>query len=333
MSGLSEATMRAWQVQGAGEPIEVLRAVDVPVPDPGPGQIRVRVTAAGIGLPDVLMCRGTYPLTPPLPFTPGQEATGVITAVGDGVTREIGSRVMLVSAFYDGRGSFAHECLALSSTAFPVPEGLTDAEAAGFWIPHLTAWTGLVERGHLAAGEWLAVLGAAGGSGIAAVQLGRALGGRVIAVVGDQQRAEFARELGAEIAVDHREGPLAPVLRAATDDRGVDLIYDPVGGAMAEDAAGSLARNGRHLAVGFASGRWPALAPHDLVVANSSLVGVFAGGQTAAELDEIHVALSRLVADGKLLNAVTATPTFDELPEALQRLADRSTIGKLVMVP
>src|SRR5271169_877954 len=121
MSALSGETMRAWQVQGAGEPIDVLRPVELAVPDPGPGQIRVRVTAAGIGLPDVLMCRGTYPLTPALPFTPGQEATGVITAVGDGATHRIGSRVMLVSAFYDGHGSFAEECLALSSTAFPVP--------------------------------------------------------------------------------------------------------------------------------------------------------------------------------------------------------------------
>src|ERR1700736_2281639 len=134
---MSGETMRAWQVQEAGEPIHVLGSVELPMPDPGPGQIRVRVTAAGIGLPDVLMCRGTYPLTPALPFTPGQEATRVITAIGDGVSHEIGSRVMFVSAFYDGHGSFAEECLALSSTAFPVPEGLTDAEAAGFWIPHL----------------------------------------------------------------------------------------------------------------------------------------------------------------------------------------------------
>jgi NADPH2:quinone reductase len=329
---MSGETMRAWQVQEAGEPIDVLGSVELPMPDPGPGQIRVRVTAAGIGLPDVLMCRGSYPLTPALPFTPGQEATGIITAIGDGVTREIGSRVMFVSAFYDGHGSFAEECLSQSATAFPVPEGLTDAEAAGFWIPHLTAWTGLVERGHLVEGEWLAVLGAAGGSGIAAVQLGRALGGRVIAVVGDQERAAFCRELGAEVAIDHRDGPLAALLRAATDDRGIDVIYDPVGGAMAEAASSSLARNGRHLAVGFASGRWPKLATHDLVLANTSLVGVYAGGQSAAELDEIHLALSRLVAEGRLRNAVTATPTFDELPNAVQRLADRSTIGKMVMV-
>ena len=332
MSATSGATMRAWQVRGTGEPIDVLRSVELDLPDPGPGQIRVRVTAAGIGLPDVLMCRGTYPLTPASPFTPGQEATGVITAIGDDVTRKIGSRVMFVSAFYDGHGSFAEECLALSSTTFPVPAGLTDAEAAGFWIPHLTAWTGLVERGHLAPGEWLAVLGAAGGSGIASVQLGRALGARVIAVVGDSERAEFCRELGAELAINHRDGRLAPALREATGGRGVDVIYDPVGGTIAEDAAGSLARNGRHLAVGFASGRWPVLASHDLVIANSSLVGVFAGGQSPAELDEVHLALSRLIGDGSLRSAVTATSRFDELPNALQRLADRSTIGKLVMV-
>ena len=325
--------MRAWQVQGTGEPADVLRAVEVNVPHPGPGQVRVRVAAAGIGLPDVLMCRGTYPLTPAVPFTPGQEAAGVITAVGEGVAREIGSRVMLVTAFYDGHGSFAEECLAPASSVFPVPNGLTDAEAAGFWIPHLTAWIGLVERGHLVAGERLAVLGAAGGSGIAAVQLGRALGARVIAVVGDPERAAFCRELGAEIAVNHRDGPLAAALRAATGGHGVDVIYDPVGGEPAEDAAGSLARNGRLLAVGFAAGRWPRLATHDLVVANTSLVGVFAGGQSPAELDKIHSALSRLVAEGTLRNAVTATPTFDELPSALQRLADRGVIGKLVMVP
>ena len=109
------------------------------------------------------------------------------------------------------------------------------------------------------------------------------------------------------------------------------MIYDPVGGAMAEDAAGSLARNGRHLAVGFASGRWPTLAAHDLVIANTSLVGVFAGGQTEAELDAIHLALSRLIAEGRLRNAVTATPTFEELPNALQQLADRTSVGKLVL--
>ena len=325
--------MRAWQVQGAGEPRDVLHEVEVDLPAPGTGEVRIRVTAAGIGLPDVFMCRGTYPLTPGLPFTSGQEATGTVTAVGEGVDLPIGTRIMCVTSFIGGHGSFAEECLAAADGAFPVPEGLTDAQAAGFWIPHLTGWIGLVDRGVLASGDWLAVLGASGGSGIAAVQLGHALGARVIAVVSDDERAEFARTLGADATVNHRDGPLAAALRELTDGRGVDLVYDPVGGPLAEDAVGAMARYGRLLAVGFASGRWPEIDAHRLVVTNTSLVGVFAGGYSRAELDAIHANLAALVDTGRLRNAVTAEVPFAELPAALQRMADRSVVGKLVMVP
>jgi NADPH:quinone reductase len=324
--------VRAWQVQAKGEPKTVLHEVELDVPQPRAGQIRVRVTAAGIGLPDVFMCRGIYRLTPPLPFTPGQEATGVITAVGEGVDLPLGARVMSVTAFYEGHGSFADECLAPAGSAFPVPDGLTDAQAAGFWIPHLTGWIGLVERGRLARGEWLAVLGAAGGSGIAAVQLGRALGASVIAVAGDDERAAFCKTLGAEVALNHRNGPIAAALRDITNGQGVDVIYDPVGGALAEDAAQALARDGRLLAVGFASGSWPRFATHDLVVANASLVGVFAGGHTRDELEQIHAELSALILDGRLRNAVTAEVPFADLPDELQRLADRAVVGKRVLV-
>lgn len=325
--------MRAWQVQGAGEPIDVLYEVELHPPQPGPGQVRIRVTAAGIGLPDVFMCRGTYPLTPALPFTSGQEASGTITAVGEGVDLAVGARIMSVTMFTEGQGSFAEECLVAAGGAFAVPDGLTDAEAAGFWIPHLTGWIGLVDRGGLAAGDWLAVLGAAGGSGIAAVQLGHALGARVIAIVSDGERAAFSRELGADATLNHRDGPLAPALREITRGHGVDLIYDPVGGSLAEDAAGAMARYGRLLAVGFASGQWPKLVTHDLVITNTSLVGVFAGGYSREELDAIHGNLAGLVGDGRLRNAVTAEVPFDELPAALQRMADRRVVGKLVMVP
>ena len=325
--------MRAWQVKHAGEPIDVLHEVEIDSPQPGPGQVRIRVTAAGIGLPDVFMCRGTYPLTPPLPFTSGQEATGTITAVGDGVDLPNGTRIMCVTAFTEGRGSFAEECLVAADSAFVVPDGLTDAQAAGFWIPHLTAWIGLVSRGSVAAGDWLAVLGAAGGSGIAAVQLGRAIGARVIAVVSDEERAAFCRSLGAEATLNHRERPPAPALREMTDGHGVDLIYDPVGGSLAEHAADAMARHGRLLAVGFASGEWPGLATLKLVVTNTSLVGVFAGGYSREELDHIHAGLAGFVADGRLRNAVTAEVPFNDLPNALQRMADRDVVGKLVMVP
>lgn len=323
--------MRAWQVNGQGEPTEVLELVEVEPPEPGPGQLRVRVLAAGIGLPDVFMCRGTYPLTPPLPFTPGQEACGVVTAVGPGVDIDLGSRVMAVTAFHQGHGSFAEECLVLADSAFPVPYPLRDAHAAGFWIPHLTAWIGLVDRGRIGPGDQLAVLGAAGGSGIAAVQLGSALGARVIAVVGDEQRAELCRSSGADETVDHRGGPVAERLRELTEGRGVDLIYDPVGGPLAEDAHRALARHGRLLAVGFASGRWPNIATHRLVTTNTSVVGVFAGGYPRAELDQIHAHLSALLADGRLTASVTDEIPFIQLPEALQAMADRQVLGKLVL--
>ncbi|HWW52879.1 MAG TPA: NADPH:quinone oxidoreductase family protein [Acidimicrobiales bacterium] len=325
--------MRAWQVQDRGEPKDVLHEVSLGVPEPGPGQVRVRVTAAGIGLPDVFMCRGTYPLTPALPFTPGQEATGVVTAAGDGVDIAVGSRVMCVTAFVEGHGAFAEECLAPASSSFPVPDGLTDVQAAGFWIPHLTGWVGLVDRGHIAPGDWLVVLGASGGSGIAAVQLGHALGANVIAVVSDDRRAAFCRELGADSTLNYRDGSVAPRLRDLTRGHGVDLIYDPVGGSLAEEATGALARGGRLLAVGFASGAWPSADVLNLVITNTSLIGVFAGGYDRAELDDVHRSLADLVSDGRLRNAVTAEVPFAELSTELQRLGDRGIVGKRVLVP
>ena len=214
-----------------------------------------------------------------------------------------------------------------------MPEGLDPTDAAGFWIPHLTAWIGLVERGGLQRGDTLAVLGAAGGSGIAAVQLGHALDARVLAVVSDDARAALCRAGGADAVVDRTRGELAPMLRELSDGRGVDLVYDPVGGAVAEDAARALARGGRLLAVGFASGRWPQLQTHDLVIANTSLVGVFAGHHTRGELDAIHEQLGALVRDGALRTTVTDRVAFDGLPDALQRMADGFVVGKLVVVP
>lgn len=324
--------MRAWLVDRPGEPSEVLSLTDVPVPDPGPGQIRVRVTAAGIGLPDVLMCRHTYPLTPRGAFTPGQEGTGVVSAVGPDVDMAIGTKVMSTTSFMEGSGSFAEEYLAPARSSFTVPSGLGDVDAAGFWIPHLTAWIGLVDRAHLEPGQWLAVIGAAGGSGIAAVQLGRALGVRVVAVVSDEARAEFCRDMGADETINHRDGDLSGRLRLLTDGRGVDAVYDPAGGPVAAEAATALARHGQLLAVGFASGAWARIKTGDLVVTNTSLVGVYAGDYGRDELDAIHSELSSLVSTGRLQNAVTTRVPFDELPSALQRLADRSVIGKMVMV-
>ncbi|NTY59436.1 NADPH:quinone oxidoreductase family protein [Mycolicibacterium sphagni] len=331
--------MRAWQVHGAGEPAAVLQLVERELPDPGPGQVRIKVAAAGIGLPDVLMCRGTYPLTPNRPFTPGQELAGTVTAVGPGVDDAIvGTRVMGVSDFMNGNGSFAEEALALTTSTVAVPEVLEDAAAAGFWIPNVTAWTGLVDRGHLRAGQRLVVLGAAGGSGIAAVQLGKALGATVLAVVGDDSRAEFCRTFGADHVVVARDAtvadgrPLAQALREATDWRGVDMVYDPVGGAQGSNAMGALARNGQHLAVGFASGSWPAVDVQMMAVTNTSLVGVLAAGESREHVETILGGLTDLLENGAIRDTVQERFTFDDVPAALTRIADRKPLGKCVLI-
>jgi NADPH2:quinone reductase len=324
--------MRAWQVRKRGEPADVLERVDLEPPAPGPGQATVRVAAAGLGLPDVLMCRGVYPLTPALPFVCGQEVTGTVTAVGDGVELAVGTKVMGVTVFTEGWGGFADECLVFPNSTFPVPAGLSDEEAAGFWIPHMTAWIGLVDRGGLQPEDELVVLGAGGGSGAAAIQLGKALRARVIAVVGDDARAELCRSLGADAVIDHRAGPLGDAILAATGGRGADVVYDPVGGDAGEAAARALARYGRLLAIGFASGRWPQVPVHELVVSNTSIVGVLAGGYSRAELEGVHARLSGLIASEALRTTVTEAVPFDDLPRALQRVADRAVVGKVVMV-
>ncbi|MEZ0356988.1 NADPH:quinone oxidoreductase family protein [Mycobacterium sp. SA01] len=329
--------MRAWQVHGPGKPEAVLRLVEREVPDPGPGQVRVRVAAAGIGLPDVLMCRGTYPLTPAVPFTPGQELAGTVTAVGPGIDIPIGTRVMGVSDFMNGNGSFAEEALAPAASVVPAPATLDDCAAAGFWIPNVTAWTGLVDRGQLRAGQRLAVLGAAGGSGIAAVQLGKALGATVIAVAGDQSRAEFCRSFGADHVVVARDDaaddgcPLAQALRELTDWRGVDMIFDPVGGAQGSNAMGALARDGRHLAVGFASGSWPTVDVQMMAVTNTSLVGVLAAPESREHTEEVLRGLTDLLDRGAIQDTVGTRWAFADAPAALTHVADRSQPGKCVL--
>ncbi len=329
--------MKAWQVQGAGEPADVMRMVERQLPDPGPGQVKIEVAAAGIGLPDVLMCRGTYPLTPAGAFTPGQELAGTITAAGPDVDLSVGLRVMGVSDFMSGNGSFAGEALAAAANVFPVPDAMDDCSAAGFWIPNMTAWIGLVDRGHLQAGQRLAVLGAAGGSGIAAVQLGKALGAEVLAVAGDESRAEFCRSYGADHAMVCRNDtladgrPLAQALREATDWQGVDMIFDPVGGAQGTGAMGALAREGKHLAIGFASGSWPTVDVQMMTLTNTSVVGVLAAGYSRGHLDGILQGLTAMTNRGDLRGTVQQKVPFDEVPEALTRIAARTTQGKSVV--
>ena len=219
-------SMRAWQVHEHGSPGEVLQQAELPVPRPGPGELRVQVASVAIGMPDVFMCRGTYPLTPTLPFVPGQEVCGVVDAVGEGVDVAVGTRVMGVTSFFDGRGGFADSTIMYPATAYRVPDSMSSNVAAAFRIGYSTAWTGLVRRGQLESGEWLVVLGAAGGSGMSAIQLGHALGARVIAVAAGEEKLAFCKRLGAEVVIDRRKGSVRDAIFAATNGCGADVIYD-----------------------------------------------------------------------------------------------------------
>ncbi len=322
--------VEAWQVQRHGPPGEVLRRVVVDEPVPGPGELRLRVRCAGVGLPDALMCRGSYAFSPTLPFVPGQEVCGTVDAVGPGVELPLGRRLMAVTNFFDGRGGFAEATIARSDSAFRVPEAMLDEDAAAFRIGYSTAYIGLVRRGALQRGEWLLVLGAAGGSGLAALQLGAALGARVIAVVAGEAKRELCARSGADVVVDRTVSPVPDAVAEVTGGDGVDVVYDPVGGAFAGATARCLATGGRLLAVGFASGTWVDADIGEFVQRNASIVGVYAGGQTRAEAEADHEVLLALAADGRLGGTTRVVP-FDGLPEALGAVDRAEAVGKSVV--
>jgi len=307
-----------------------LRLVEIDEPTPGLGEVRLRVSAAAIGMPDAFMCQSTYALTPPLPFVPGQEVCGVVDAVGPDVDLALGTRIMAVTSFTDGRGGFAESTIVRAVSAFRVPDDMSDVDAAGFRIGFSTAWIGLVRRGALREGEWLLVLGAAGGSGATAVQLGRALGARVIAVASGADKVAFCQRMGADVVIDRSIESVPERVLAATDGHGADVIYDPVGGEPAEASLRCIASFGRLLAVGFASGRWVQVNTVHAVRHNYSLVGVYAGGFTREESEADHEALLALAAQGKLVNFSHTAP-FSELPAAVESVANGTVIGKTVV--
>jgi NADPH2:quinone reductase len=297
---------------------------------PPPGMLRVRVEACGIGLPDVFMCRGSYALTPKLPFTPGQELAGVVLEAGAGARARAGARVMAVSAFFMGQGGFADEAFALDDFCFPVPAEMPMAEAAAFLIPYHTAWIGLVKRGALQPGETLLVTGGAGGTGSAAIQLGRALGARVLATARGAERQAFCRTLGAELALDPG-AELAAAVRDATGGRGADVVYDTVGGETFEAATRCIAHEGRLLLIGFASGRWGRIDPAHMVRQNYAVVGVIPSGYGRETKEAAQAELLAHRARGALRVPLDARVPFERLPDALERLARGAVLGKLVL--
>ena len=324
--------MRAWQVTEQGEPADVLGLVEIDPPEPGPGQVAIAVEAAAVGLPDVLMCRGTYPLTPELPFTPGQEVAGTVAAVGDGVAVEVGTPVMAVTEFGATRGGFAAIALADWDSTFVRPDSLQPERAAGFSVAYLTAWIGLVQRGGMNAGDHVVVLGAAGGSGSAAVDLAHALGGHVIAVAGGSAKGDHCRALGADVVIDHRTDDVSAGIRAATDGRGADLVFDTVGGDGTRDATAAMANEGRLLLIGFAAGSWPRLSAQHAVGGNYSIVGAYVGAYGRDDRQAMVDEMVALVESGTLAAAVTDRHAFEDLPTAMTAVAERRVIGRAILL-
>ncbi|KAB1914515.1 NADPH:quinone oxidoreductase family protein [Micromonospora sp. AMSO31t] len=327
--------MRAWRVTALGEPVDVLRLVDVTDPAPGPGQLVVRVLASPANFPDVLMCRGEYQVKPDLPFTPGVELCGEVVALGAGVHGfAVGDRVLGGATL--PYGGFAEFALLDAATTFPAPAALDDAEAAALYIGYQTGWFGLHRRAGLRAGETLLVHAAAGGVGSAAVQLGRAAGARVIGVVGGPEKAEVARALGADVVVDRRAEDFVEVVKAETGGRGADVVYDPVGGDTYQRSTKCVAFEGRILVVGFAGGRIQSAALNHALVKNYSIVGLHWGlyqRHDPAAVVECHRALTALAAQGAVRPLVSERLPLGEVADGVQRLADGSTVGRVVYVP
>src|SRR3954447_23577244 len=259
--------MRAWRVHSLGNPAEVMSLDEVDQPTPGEGQVLVQVRAAGLNFPDVLMAMGQYQERPPLPFTPGVELCGEGVATGG---RVLGSPS-------GGPGAFAEYALMDADAAWPVPEGMSDEQAASLYLTYQTGYVGLHRRAHLQAGEWLLVHAGAGGVGSAAIQLGKAAGAKVIATAGGAHKVQVCRDLGADHAIDYTTEDFVSVVKEVTGGRGADVIYDPVGGDIFDQSRRCIAFEGRLVVVGFTSGRIPEAPANHLLVKNYSVVGLHWG--------------------------------------------------------
>ena len=327
--------MRALRVHQHGEPTAALTLDDAPEPTPGPGQVALRVGAAALGLPDVLLGRGRYQLRPPLPFTPGLEAAGVVVAVGpDGDATRLGERAVGVPTL--PHGALAEVTILPADGAFPVPDAVDDVTAAATHISHTTAHLGLHRRSELQPGETLLVHAGAGGTGSAAIQLGALAGARVLATAGTEERRAVCRELGAALGIDSH-GDVAAAVLDATAGRGADVIFDPVGGDAFRASQRCVAPEGKILLVGFAGGEVHVIPAHDVLLGNYSVLGLYVGaygrGEANAIRRAVHDELMGRFARRELRPLVSREIGLEDVPAALEALRDRAVIGRVVVHP
>jgi NADPH2:quinone reductase len=330
-----ERTMSAWQVKAQGEPCDVMTLERLPVPEPGAGQVLVEVWSTALNFPDVLLARGQYQERPELPFTPGLEMCGMVVAVGPGVPAHmVGERVIGTAAL--PHGTLARYAVCPATDVFPAPPGLDDTAASAMHIAYQTGWFALYRRAALRVGETLLVHAAAGGVGSAAVQLGKAAGARVIGVVSDAQKAQVATGLGCDVVVDRSTQDVIDTVKLATGGRGVDVVFDPVGGDAYSSSTKVIAFEGRIVVVGFASGQIPAPSLNHALVKNYSILGLHWGlyrSKDPALVRRCHDDLCRLVGAGAVRPLVSQRLPFDQAVSGLTQLAAGRSTGRITVVP
>jgi len=311
--------------------VEALQWEELPTPDPRAGQVRVAIRAASLNFPDLLIVQDKYQMKPPLPFVPGSEYAGTVDAVGAGVKHlKVGDAV----AAFGGTGGFATHAVVDAALVMPLPPGFAFDDAAAFILTYATTHHALVDRGQLKAGETLLVLGAAGGVGTAAIQIGKVLGARVIAASSSDEKGELCRSIGADETINYATGNIRDRLKELTGGKGPDVVYDPVGGDLAEPVFRSIGWRGRYLVIGFAQGAIPALPLNLALLKGASIVGVFWGEFARREPKANAAALAELArwyAEGKVKPVIDRRMPMRELPAAYERMGSRTVRGKLVM--
>lgn len=312
-------------------PPESLVLEDVPSPQAGAGEVVISVKAASVNFPDVLIIQNKYQFKPPLPFSPGSELAGVVKEIGAGVTNvKPGDRIIAFTTF----GAFAEEAKTEAARLLPMPEGMSYEAGASFILTYGTTDHALRDRGQIRAGECLLVLGAAGGVGVAAIEVGKALGARVIACASSEEKLEVCRQHGADETINYSAEDLRERIKVLTGGKGVDVIYDAVGGPYTEPAFRSIAWRGRHLVIGFAAGDIPKLPLNLALLKGASVVGVFWGDYTRREpkaFAESARQLARWYQEGKLKPHVSARFPLEKAADAMKLLASRKAKGKVVV--
>ncbi len=322
--------MRAIVCENWGDP-DTLKLGELPAPEMGPGQVRIRMRAAGVNFADTVLVRGHYQEKPELPFAPGLEGAGEILEVADDVTDfKPGDRVMAVVS----TGGFAEEAVCNAATVFPMPEGMDDATAAAFPVAYGTSHLALAHRANLQPGETVLVLGAGGGVGLTAIECAKAMGATVIAAASSAEKLALAADRGADHLINYTDDDLRAEIKKLTDGHGVDVVYDPVGGDLAQAAMRSMAWCGRFLVIGFASGDVPKFPGNYLLVKNISIVGVYWGAYRTRDPEVFRngfAELTRWWDEGKLKPHVSQIFPLADAPKALAMLEGRQSTGRLVI--